>query len=103
MVKRVGSIRRKTRRLLSVPKKQKGKLAVTRFLQKLNNGDKVVLKAAPTIQDGQSYYRRFHGKTGTVTGRKGKCYEVRIKDKDKIKNILVKPVHLMRVQVQNGT
>ncbi len=98
MVKRVGSIRRKTRRLLSVQKKEKGKLALTRFLQKLDNGDKVVLKAAPSVQDGQSYYRRFHGKTGTVIGRNGKCYEVRIKDKDKIKNILVKPVHLMRVQ-----
>ena len=102
MVKRVGSIRRKTRRLLAVQKKDKGKLSLTRFLQKLNDGDKVVLKAAPSVQDGQSYYRRFHGKTGTVIGRKGKCYEVRIKDKDKIKSILVKPVHLMKLEVRNG-
>ncbi len=98
MVKRVGSSRRKTGSILSVPKKQKGKLSLRRFLQKLNEGDNVVLKAAPSVQDGQSYYRRFHGKTGTVVGRRGKCYEVRIKDKDKIKNILVKPVHLMKVQ-----
>src|SRR3989338_9686679 len=101
MVKRVGSSRRKTRLMLAVPKKEKGKLSLRRFLQELKEGDNVVLKAAPSVQSGQ-YFRRFHGKTGSVVGRKGKCYEVRIKDKDKIKNILVKPVHLMKLEVRNG-
>ncbi|MBU0471963.1 MAG: 50S ribosomal protein L21e, partial [Nanoarchaeota archaeon] len=66
------------------------------FLQTFENGNRVVLKVEPAYQKGQ-YFLRFHGKTGTVIGQKGKCYEVQINDFDKEKTVIVHPIHLKKV------
>jgi large subunit ribosomal protein L21e len=100
MTHRTGTSRYKTRRTLSVAKKLKGKLSISKFLQKFNEGDRVVFKASPSVHAGL-YYRRFHGKTGTVIKARGKCYEVKVLDKKREKIVLTNPVHL--VKVKNGT
>ena len=100
MTHRVGSSRYKTRRTLSVPKKLRGKLNIGKFLQKFNAGDQVIFKASPSVHAGL-YYRRFHGRLGTIIKARGKCYEVRIVDGKKEKIVLTNPVHL--VKVKNGT
>ena len=74
----------------------KGKLPLNRYLQKFEDGDKVLLKAYPGEQKGL-FCLRFHGKVGEVTGVQGNCYKVRIKDKNKIKSCVIHPVHLTRV------
>jgi large subunit ribosomal protein L21e len=100
MTKRIGSSRRRTRHVMSVAKKEKGKLTITKFMLKLSPGDKVVFKAAPSVHKGV-YYRRFHGKTGVVMGPAGGCYRVSIKDLGLEKTVIVNPVHLAKVK--NGT
>lgn len=100
MSKRIGSARRNTRQIMTVPKKEKGKLTITKFMLKLSPGDRVVFKAAPSVHKGV-YYRRFHGKTGVVVGPAGSCYRVTVKDIGLEKTIIVNPVHL--VKVKNGT
>ena len=97
MTKRIGSSRRKTRHTLSVPKKLKGKLNINLFMQKLSPGDKVVFMASPSIHKG-IYYRRFHGKTGSVIGAAGSCYKVSVRDKGLEKTLIVSPVHLAKVK-----
>ncbi len=91
MPKRIGGFRRKTRSKLR--KYERGKISIKKYLQKLNIRDKVCLKAEPAIQHGM-YYPRFHGKHGTIVGKQGACYLVRIKDKHKEKLQIVHPIHL---------
>ena len=97
MVKRVGGSRRKTRNLYSVSKKMKGKLQVSKFVKKLQVGEIVQLVGQPSIVKG-IYFRRFHGRTGTITGKQGECYKVHIKDGGKDKTLIVAAVHLNKVK-----
>jgi large subunit ribosomal protein L21e len=96
MTKRVGGARRKTRGLFKKSAKKKGKISLTKYFQKLEQGEKVQLVAEPAVQDGM-YFRRYHGRVGVIKGRRGRCYEVQVKDGSKTKEIIVHPVHLKRM------
>ena len=95
MVQRIGGARRKTRGKFSKNYKQKGKISLRRYLQQFKEGDQVTLLAEPAVQKGM-YFRRFHGKVGTVLRRLGSCYEIKIQDFNKEKRVIVHPVHLRR-------
>ena len=97
MTKRTGSFRKKSRNMLKVPKSEKGKLPIARFLKKLKIGDKVVLKAFPAVQKSL-YHRRFHGKVGQIIKVYGSsvCH-VKILDKGKEKVIYTNPVHVRKI------
>lgn len=96
MVKRIGGIRRKTRYKFRKQKRSRGKISMTRYLQSFNVGDKVGLGVEPAVQKGM-YHPRFMGTIGTVSGKRGRCYEVRINDSGKEKTLIVHPVHLKKV------
>ena len=96
MVRRMGGVRRKTRSKMIKPSYKKGKISLRNFLQELSLGEKVVLKAESAYQKGM-YFKRFHGKIATVTGKRGWCYEVQLKDGSKVKTFIVHPVHLKKV------
>ncbi len=74
---------------------EKGKLHVSKFLQSFDEGEKVLLKAYPSYQKGL-FCLRFHGKVGEVAGKQGECYQIRIKDGNKLKTCIVHPVHLLK-------
>ncbi len=95
MVQRIGGIRRKTRNKLKKAIRNKGKISITRYFQKFNKGDKVILCAEPAVQKGM-YHPRFHGKPAIVKSMKGRCYTVDIMDGRKRKELIVHPVHLKR-------
>ena len=99
MVKRIGGLRRKTRGKFKRNFFEAGKFSVSKFFQSFSEGDKVVLKANPAYQRGM-YYRRFHGKTGTVVGTSGRCYLVALKDHAREKRFIVHPVHLVRANME---
>lgn len=94
MVTRIGTKQRKTRHKLSQNIRNRGKVPLSRYFRKFETGDKVHLKLNPNIQKGR-FFPRFHGLTGTITGKKkGFCYEVQIKDGGKEKLLYVHPIHL---------
>ena len=95
MVKRIGGFRRKTRYRFRKHVSQRGKISITRFMQTFNVGDRVHLVVEPAYQKGM-YFPMYMGKTGTVTGQRGKCYEVLITDHTKEKTLIVHPVHLKK-------
>ena len=97
MVTRTGSRRRKSREKLTKRKSQRGKLSLTGYFKVLKEGDKVVLKAEPSVHKG-SYHTRFHGKQGIVKGKQGRCYRVMINDGSKQKTLILHPVHLKRAR-----
>jgi large subunit ribosomal protein L21e len=95
MTKRIGGFRRKTRNKLK--RLEKGKILIRRFIQKFENGQKVLLNADSSVQKGM-YFPRFHSKVGVIKGKKGNCYEVTIKDGKKNKTLIVHPVHLRKLK-----
>ena len=95
MVKRTGGARRKTRQKFRRNIKEKGKVSIKNYLQKFNIGERVVLLANPSVHKGM-YFRRFHGKTGTIQAKRGSCYEIKIKDGNVEKTNIVHPVHLTK-------
>jgi len=97
MTKRIGGFRRKTKSKLSKSPRTKGKISLTKYLQEFKLDENVVLKMEPGYQKG-SYFPRFHGKSGLIIGKQGYCYKVRIRDGNKIKDLIIHPIHLMRVK-----
>ena len=91
----MGGIRRKTRYKLRKEKRSKGKISITRYFQSFDIGDRVYLSAESAVQKGM-YHPRFMGKSGTIKGKRGRCYEVLLNDMGKEKNLIVHPVHLRR-------
>ena len=96
MAKRIGSSRRKSRYKLKKNVRRKGKISLSRFFQTFDENDKVRLIAEPAYQKGM-YFPRFHNKYGIVKNKKGRCYEIMIKDGRKQKLLIVHPVHLKKV------
>lgn len=97
MVKRIGSRNTKTRHLKSKTHRTKGKLSITKYFAKFNDGDKVQLILEPAVHTG-IFHKRFYGRVGKVCGKQGGCYFVKIKDINKFKNVLVHPIHLRGIQ-----
>ncbi len=96
MVKRIGSLIRKTRHKSKKNIREKGKISLSSFFRVFNIGQKVCLNPNSAIQKG-SFHPRFHGKIGTVQNKTGKCYLIAIKDKGKEKLLQVHPVHLKAI------
>ena len=63
------------------------------MLRKYTLGDKVAVILEPSVQRGRPH-RRFHGKTGTIMGKRGRSYLVSLKDMGREKLIIVRPEHL---------
>lgn len=97
MVKRTGRGRRKTRSLFRKKKNEKGKISIKRYMSKFETGDRVHLIVEPSVHKGM-YFRRFVGKTGQVEGKQGTCYQVKINDNGKDKQLIIHPIHLRKVK-----
>ena len=97
MARRKGGFRRKTRAKLRRNIRDKGKVSIRKYLQIFKAGDKVCLSMNPSVHKGM-YFPRFHGNKGTVKEKKGSCYIVEIKDKNKIKNLIIHPIHLTKLK-----
>ena len=66
------------------PIKERVKVRLSKYFQEFKDGDRVLLDAEPAVQRGM-YFPRFHNEMGIVKGKKGRCYEVMIKDGKKEK------------------
>jgi len=97
MVKRIGTLRNRTRQKFTKDSNCKGKISMTDYFQEFKDGDKVVLKTESAVQKGM-YHPRFYGKVGTIIGKEGRCYRINIVDIHKSKTLIVHPVHLKRLQ-----
>ncbi len=98
MVKKIGGFRRKTRYKLARPRRERGKLSITRIFQKFEAGDKVILEANSFSQRGM-YHPREHGKVAVVKEKAGRSYKLSLKEGKKEKNPIVHPMHLRKIKV----
>jgi large subunit ribosomal protein L21e len=85
--------RKKTRYKFKKEIRRRGVLPVTSLIQRFEPGQKVHVVCEPSIQKGMPH-RRFHGKTGTVVGQRGRAWLLAIRDGDKDKIVIARPQHL---------
>lgn len=69
---------------------------MTKYFMPYKVGDNAVLFAEPAVQRAL-YHQRFHGTAGEIIGKRGSCYQLRIKDGGKSKVVIVHPVHLKKL------
>lgn len=85
--------RKKTRYLLKKDLRRRGLPPVTRLIQRFEVGQKVHVVIEPSIHKGMPH-RRFHGKTGTIIGQRGRAWVLEVTDGDATKTIIARPQHL---------
>ena len=78
--------------------RQKGKFSFMRFFQKFQPGDTVAVVRELSVPFG--YEKRIQGRTGKVIEKRGSAYHVEIKDLNKLKRYLIKPIHLKKIENQ---
>ena len=93
MVKHHG-YRNKSRSILRKNVRDRGLKSLRRFLIKYKTGDKVDIIGDSAYHKRGFPHRRFHGKTGTIMGKRGRCFEVSVKDQNKEKMLIIGKEHL---------
>lgn len=94
MVKKSRGFRAKTRKKLR--QKPAYRPAITKFLQKFEEGQRVVFLPEPSSSAGMPH-PRFKGKIGRIIGFRGKSYIIETVDGNKVKRLIVRPEHLKAV------
>jgi large subunit ribosomal protein L21e len=95
MVKASKGIRSRTRNKMSKPPRKRGQNAITGCFQKYEVGDKADIVIDPAMHKGQPY-KRFHGQTGEIIGRRGAAYILSVQEKGKLKTTIARPEHLRK-------
>jgi large subunit ribosomal protein L21e len=78
---------------LSNDPRERGISPPQRSIESFEEGERVHLRLDPSIPDGR-FHHRYNGHTGTVVGKQGDAYRVRIEDGGKQKTLIAAPVHL---------
>ncbi|MCC6029264.1 MAG: 50S ribosomal protein L21e [Candidatus Korarchaeum sp.] len=95
MGRRSAGFLHKSRDFLSKSPRERGRPSPAKFLKEFEVGDKVVIDVEPSIRRGMPH-RRYQGKVGVVTGKRGEAYLVDVKIGGKTKHLIVLPVHLKK-------
>lgn len=77
--------------------RDRGLSPITHTFQKFAVGEKASVNIDPSIHKGQPHVR-FHGRTGTVVGSRGKAYLLKVQMGGKEKEIIVRPEHLRKAK-----
>ncbi len=74
----------------------RGKLQLSRYFQKLEEGDSVSVVKEPSMKS--NFPKRFQGRVGVIEGKRGRVYIIKIKDQSKQKKLLIEPIHLNKME-----
>ncbi len=96
-MKKSKGIRQGTRKILRKKPREKGMIPINRALIEFEKGEKARIKIEPSVHKGQPH-RRFHGKTGVITGKQGDAFVVEVKVGGKIKKVIARPEHLRKIK-----
>ncbi len=90
--------RKKTRHKFKKALRRRGLPPATSVIQKFDIGQKVHIVVDSSIHKGMPH-RRFHGRTGTVTGQRGRAWILEISDGNATKVVISRPQHLKAQKV----
>lgn len=78
------------------PVRTRGKLSLSKYFQTFNEGDSVAVIREASLS--VNFPKRLQGRTGKISGKRGKAYVVSIKDQAKDKIFLIEPAHLKKIK-----
>ena len=78
------------------PVRTRGKLQLSRYFQEFKQGDSVAVVREAAV--GANFPKRLQGRTGKVKGKRGSSYIIDIKDQNKEKEFIIKPIHLIKIK-----
>ena len=76
--------------------RQKGKFSFMKYFQKFKPGESVAVVRELSVPLG--YSKRIQGRTGKIIEKRGNAYHVMIKDLNKEKKYMIKPIHLKKIE-----
>ena len=76
--------------------REKGKLKLSSYFKKIDDGERVALVTDAGVR--ATYPKRMKGLSGKVMGSRGRFKLIEIKDGNKLKTLIVHPIHLRRLQ-----
>ncbi len=76
--------------------RQQGKIQLSEYFKKLKRGEKVAIIREKSID--AKFPKRMQGRTGKVGEQRGNSYVVEVKDSNKPKKFIIKPIHLRRLK-----
>lgn len=97
MGRKAKGYRARTRSLLRKKPRERGKIGLSKILHEYKPGEKVVIKMNPSVHKGMPH-RRYHGRTGVITEKRGRAYVIEVTQGDATKEIIARPEHLKPVQ-----
>ena len=74
----------------------RGKLKLSRIFQSLKEGDKVAIDRELSVRG--SFPERIEGRTGTIVGKRGKAYIIKIRVYNQEKSFIINPIHLKKLR-----
>jgi len=86
--------RNKTRKRHRKNVRDKGLGSVDKYLIEYNVGDKVDIVSDSSKHKRGLPHRRYHGRTGTIIGERGRCYEIEVKLGNSKKFLIVGKEHI---------
>lgn len=94
MPKHHNGYRAKTRSLFRKRVRERGLPGLSRWMIDYETGMKVDILGDPSFQKRGLPHRRFVGKTGVIVAQRGRCYEVNVKDQNRMKTIFIGREHI---------
>jgi len=74
----------------------RGKLSLSRYFQEFKEGDRVGIVREHS--QNPKFPARIQGITGVVEGKRGRAYIIKIKEGNKEKIHIIKPIHLKKIK-----
>ncbi|MHA2004643.1 MAG: 50S ribosomal protein L21e [Candidatus Thorarchaeota archaeon] len=93
MVKKSHGYRARTRSLMSKRVRTRGISSLSRLLVDYEVGQRVDIVINPSVHKGMPH-RRYHGRTGVVTGKRGRGIIVDVKLGKMMRTLIIRPDHL---------
>jgi len=93
--------RNKTRSTYRKPPRTRGQNPVDKYLIDYEIGEKVAIIGDPAQHKRGLPHRRYYGKTGTIIGTRGRCYEVEVSLGKSKKMLIIGKEHLRSLNIKS--
>ncbi|MBS3084570.1 hypothetical protein J4411_01505 [Candidatus Pacearchaeota archaeon] len=75
--------------------RERGKIRFSEYFKSLKDNDTVAVKREISV--ASHFPKRLQGRTGTVKGKRGRSYLIKLKDQEMEKEYLIESVHLKKL------
>jgi len=78
--------------------RERGKIPFSKFFQKFKEGDYIAV--VRELNQTAGFPKKLQGRTGKILGKRGSSYVIEVNDQKMVKQYIIKPVHLKKIEVE---